>query len=189
MKIDKWFTSRVLAAAILVAGLIMPLRAATTDDVDIHVSISASKSLSVNTTFFDFGALDVRISSVSNGAIIVTNDSTALIETYTLMATDAISDSGGTDWTLASSTGPDQVVLEAQFSDARPSDSNPNWSQDSVSNGTTTCTDNIFGNGTASESGQEVMPAATRNLWFRIRTPSSVTNGGPHTMTVTISVL
>ncbi len=61
--------------------------------------------------------------------------------------------------------------------------------RENLSTGPTTCTDVILGNGTTEESGQDVMPTNERNLWFRIKTPSAVSDGDSHTVTVTVSVL
>ena len=178
----------LLGIGFLLSSGIFPAYAAETEEVDVHVSILATKSLSINATTYDYGALNVAASSVTAIPIIVTNNSTALIETYTLSATNAISDTGGVDWTLASSTGTNQFAMGAQFSDNRPADTNAAWDQDDLSLTTDVCTNDIFGNGSSTESGLDVMPAGTRNLWFRIRTPSSVTDGDQHTVTVTLSV-
>src|ERR1700753_3778619 len=76
-----------LWAAFVMAAFVSskaPAYASTnTVHLDIHVSINASKSLALGTTSYNFGALSVNTSSVSASAIVVTNDSTALQETYT----------------------------------------------------------------------------------------------------------
>lgn len=179
---------RTLAMTLFLSGF---LYAAETQPIEVHVSIAASKSLSVNTTSYDFGALAVNTSSVSANGLIVTNDSGALIETYTLLAGDAISDLGGQDWTLASSTGPNQYALAAQFSNSRPNNNNVDWSNDDLSSSVQSCSATQFGNGTQNESGYQVSPTVglnTRNLWFRIKTPDQVTDPGGHTATVTLAV-
>ena len=70
------------------------VKAALTQSIDIKVSISATKSVAVNTTYYHYGALGVNTSSVSATAIVVTNDSAALVETYTLQGANAASTAG-----------------------------------------------------------------------------------------------
>src|ERR1700690_2186858 len=74
--------------------------AASSVSVDIHVSINATKALTVGPTVYNYGALNVDVSSVS-AQVVVTNTSTSLIETYRIQGASATSDSGGTNWALA----------------------------------------------------------------------------------------
>ena len=182
--------SWLLVAALTVVGFATRARAANPQSLDIHVSINTSKSLTANTTTYDFGALGVNVSSVSS-PIIITNNSGALIETYRIQGANALSDAGGQSWTLASSTGTDQYALAAQFSSAQPTNADGTWSTDDLTTSAQTCTSTVFGNGTAAESGESVSATASnaRNLWFRMRTPDVVTDPSQHTVTLTLSVL
>jgi hypothetical protein len=165
-----------------------PAHAATSQNLDITVSISATKSLSAGTTFYDFGALAVNSSSVSATAIAVTNDSGALIETYTLQGANASSTGGGTAWTLAAAPGSDQYALAAQFSTARPTDADGSWGSDDLTTSAIAASSTVLGNGTAGESGASVAPAAARNLWFRMKTPTSVSDTTQRKATLTLAV-
>lgn len=182
-----WF----LGAALIVAGFAGSLNAAS---VDIHVSINASKSLQAMTTMYYFGAVDVNSSSYSATELVIRNTSGALIETYKLSAGNAISDTSGTDWILDTAPAKDKYVLSAQFGAARPADAaDGTWGSDDLTSTPTDCTDAAFGNGAPGETGKDVSPLAAgnardKNLWFRIKTPTEVSDGGGHTALVTLSV-
>jgi hypothetical protein len=160
--------------------------------LDIHVSINATKSLSVSSTFYNFGALSAGVSSVTASAITVTNTSSVLVETYTVQGANALSDTAGTNWTLAASTASaDNYALAAQFSSGRPTDADVNWASDDLTTGSITCSASVFGNTTLAEAGTQVDPvtSTTRSLWFRIKTPGIVTDPSGHTATIVLAVL
>ena len=187
---------RLMRRALLVAGALVALAsstwAASTQSVDIHVSVTVTKSLSIGTTSYNFGGLSVNTSSVSAAALLVTNDSVALIENYTLQAGNAASVGGGVPWTLASSTGTNQFALQAQFSTARPANSDSSWANDSLSATAAPCSnDDSFGNNTSGQSCFQVSPISgqkDRNLWFRIKTPDVVSDTTEHIAPVTLAV-
>ena len=178
----------LIAATLVVAASASKAYAVTSQGLDIHVSITATKSLSTSATSYDFGALSVNVSSVSS-SIVVTNASSALIETYRLQGANATSDSGGQAWTLAGSTGTDTYALAAQFATSQPSDADATFTSDDLTSSAVTCTDTVFGNGTHAQAANGISPSATRNLWFRLRTPDVVTDPSQHSVTVTLSVL
>ncbi len=170
------------------------LQAADYVDIDIHVSINAIKDVSVDTTYYDFGALNVSASSNSVTAIVVTNDSTGLTQTYTIIGDTATSDASGTDWILETSSdtiGNNTYAMAAQFTDAgRPGNTEAEWVQDYMRvDQYITCTTNVFGDGSTNDEGANVDPAGNRNLYFRIHTPASTDDGGAHTATIRLSVL
>lgn len=185
--ISKW----LVAVAVVIAGFSGLAKAANPEYLDVKVSISATKSVSAGTTYYDFGGLNTSISSNSATALVITNDSGSLVETYTMLAGNAVSDTGGTNWTLAGSPGSDIYSLAAQFSTARPDNVGGTWASDDLTAGAQTCSATLFGNGTAGESGVDVSPTGgsnTRNLWFRIQTPTAVTDATSHTATITLAV-
>jgi hypothetical protein len=188
-KVTKW----LVGMAIVFAGFTGISKAADNVALDIHVSISTSKEVAVNTTFYYFGAQPINTSTNSATPIVVTNNSTALVETYTIQGGDAISDTAGTDWTLANSTNAtagDTYALAAVFSGSRPDNAEASWQTDDLNRlSAVTCTTTVLGNGVAGESGAAVDPASTRDLYFRLRTPTSVLDAGGHTATLTLSVL
>ena len=185
-KINAW----ALGALFVLAAFGSQVKAATSDTIDIHVSITGNKSVTITgTTYYDFGALAVNSSSVSATAITVTNNSTVFIETYTVTGADAISDTGGTNWALEAASGADDYALAAQFSTAPPADDDGAWAADSLSTGASTCSATAHGNGTEGEGGSNVEISGARSLWFRIKTPTSVTDSSQHNITNTVSVL
>ena len=161
--------------------------------IDIKVSISATKSLAIGTTNYNYGALGVGVSSVSS-SILVTNDSGGYIESYSLQGADADINGGGDVWALAASTSAatDDYALAAQFSTAQPSDADGSWGSDNLTTGTQNCTTHdTFGNTTAGQSCFQVSPVTgskTRNLWFRIKTPGVISNIGQHLAVITLGV-
>jgi hypothetical protein len=193
MKKIKNIGIKILGAMLLVASFSGLTKAANPTYLDIHVSINAVKDISVNTTFYYFGAQPINTSTNSATPIVVTNASSALIETYTIMGGDAISDTAGTDWTLANSTNStaaNTYALAAVFSGSRPNNTEDSWQTDDLNRlSAVTCTSTVLGNGVGGESGAGVSPATTRNLYFRLRTPTSVLDAGGHTATLTLSVL
>jgi hypothetical protein len=163
-------------------------KATTPQSIDIHVSINVAKNLSASATTYTYGALNVNVSSVSS-AIIINNNSGGLTETYRLLGANATSDTGGTNWTLASSTSSDNYELETEFSNAQPANTNAAWGASNfLTTSAQSCSSTQFGNGTAGESGASVAPNSQRNLWFRLHTPDTVTDPGAHTGQATISV-
>jgi len=157
--------------------------------IDINVSITASKSLEVDTTYYTFGALPISSTAVSGSSITVTNDSGGLVETYTITGASAVAVGVGTDWVLSSvgTPGQDQYALSAQFSD-NFGNIQSSWANDYLNYNPTACTSDIFGNGTAGESGAAVANNGIRGLWFRMKTPTAVTDSVQHKSTLTLAV-
>ena len=180
----------LIGAAMAFALFASPSKAQA-QNLDIHVSITATKSLSVNTTFYDFGGLPASSAAVSASSITVTNNSSVLIETYTIQGANAVSQSGGVDWTLAASTSTDQFALAAQFSNSTPANTTAAFTSDDMTSSPVTCSATVFGDGTVGESGSAVDPVTTpdRGLWFRLRTPSVVSDSSAHKITVVLAVL
>ena len=175
-------------AVIALVAVAKPAHAVNPASIDITVSINATKSLAVGATFYNFGPQSVSVSTVSTSAIVVQNDSGGLIETYTLQGANAPSSSGGTTWTLASSTGTDQYALAAQFSTAQPNNGDSFWASDDLTTSAIVATASVLGNGTAGESALNVVPLANRNLWFRMKTPGVVSDVTQRKATLTLAV-
>ena len=168
-----------------------PAHASTnTVHLDIHVSINASKSLSMPTTSYNFGVLSVNTSSVSATSIAVTNDSAALQETNTIQGANA---TGGNGWTLNTTTGTiDNYVFGVKFSSSTPAPANVDsaWTTSLTSLSVVACSDTQFGDGVHGNAGDQVSPvtATTRNLWLRMITPLYVTDTTQKNITITLAV-
>ena len=178
-------------AALAVMAVASDVKAAfpnPTQALDIRVSINAQKSLEVGTTWYNFGAMPISSTVVSGSSIAVWNDSGGLVETYTLPASSAIALGGGTNWVLAAAAGQDQYALGAQFAAGTGADIQGAWTTDALTYYAVACTDEVFGNTTHAEAGYQVGPAGMRYLFFRIQTPSAVTDTKYHLATVTLAV-
>ncbi len=187
-KISLWCLGAVAAVAMLHTRA----HATTPQVLDIHVSISSTKDLTVNATFYNFGALAVSSGVVATSSITVTNPSaTGIIETYTLLAGNAISDTSGTDWARqnsSSSLTADQYAIAAEFSDSRPANVEASWLSDYMTGSAVAATSQVFGDNSGTGNGLNVNPGVARGLWFRINTPPTVSDPGAHTAQVTLAV-
>ena len=188
--------NRLVVALAFLAGvgsLAQRANASTnTVHVDIHVSITATKSLAAGTTSYNFGALPVSSAAVAGSSITITNDSGSLIESYELNAGNAIAIGGGTNWTLAAAPNVDAYQLDAQFGNARPALADGGWTSDNLTSSVVPCSDDqTFGNNVSGESCFQVSPVGGSNdraLWFRLKTPTAVTSSNEHIATVNIAV-
>jgi len=188
-KLSLW----LIGAFFALTSLSTMATAADNVNIDIHVSINASKSVLAGSTWYYFGAIDINTSSNSATPLTINNGSTALIETYTIRGADAISDTAGTNWTLANdpgSTGSENYALAAQFSSARPDNVDGSWANDNLNRLTAvTCTTTVLGDGSAGDEGAGVEAGGERNLYFRLKTPTTTADGGAHTAQLLLSVL
>ena len=184
---------------VMALGFLVPQKAQAIaiSTVDIHVSIQASKSVALmaNATSYAFGALPLSSAAVAASSVTVINDSGGYVETYVLTGANATSDTGGTNWTLATTTGTNQYALGAIFSNNTPTSTL--WVYNStktyLSTGGGTCNTEQFGNTTLGEAGVSVSPvlagsANQRWLWFQMRTPDVSTGTEGRTAKVYISV-
>jgi len=193
MKINRSLGIRLIGALFALTSLFTEARAADNVNIDIHVSINASKSVMASATYYHFGAIDINTSSNSATPITITNNSLALVETYTIQGADAISETAGTNWTLADdpgSTGLNTYALAAQFTSSRPDNADGSWTSDDLNRLTAvTCTSSVLGDGSAGDEGTDVEAGGARSLYFRLKTPTTTSDGGAHTAQILLSVL
>jgi len=189
-KLTRWF----VGAAIIFAGFSSQLKAADYVDIDIHVSINATKEVLASATYYYFGAININSSTNGVNSITITNNSTGITETYTVKGGTATSDTLGTNWNLvpsSTSVGSETYAMAVQFTGAgRPNNTEDDWMQDYLQmDAYITCTTDVFGDGTPGDEGASVGPGADRYMYFRLNTPQSTVDGGPHTATIRLSVL
>src|SRR3989338_2551764 len=99
MKTKKLLTGLILSALMITGvGLLERAQAATTDTIDLKVTVAVNLSVDVSTTAYDFGTLTPNETKISTGAILISNDSTG--------ATEDLRITGGnsTNWTAGAST-------------------------------------------------------------------------------------
>jgi hypothetical protein len=192
-KVSLWFLG--MAALALFAS--SRVSAAPTATVDIHVSIAANKSVSLaaSSTYYMFGGMPLSSATVSSSSITVTNDSGSYVETYTLQGAAAVSDTAGTNWAIATTTGTNQYALGAVFSNTPPAATQTFWPYGSsdlyLTGSAQVCSATQFGNGNAAEAGASVSPlpaSRDRYLWFRMHTPGVSTGTEGRTAQVTIAI-
>lgn len=165
--------------------------AASTASVVLKVSISNTKSFSVDISTWNFGAMAANATSVSSSPITVTNDSGGVTETFQLQfSTPTVAPSGWLPSASWNTTTPENYVLGGQFSDTQPPNADGSWGSDIITTSLQSCTQSVFGNGTLAESGSSVPANSsnTRKLWFRIETPASTTDATQHNIYVTLSM-
>ena len=156
-----------------------------TKNLDIRVSITASKSLTVNTTSYNFGAMPISSTVVSGSSISVTNDSGGLVETYTIQGASATPNGAGTNWVLAAAAAQDQYALQAQFNDMpAPLTGTFNANHNLTFAAVAASGTQFAGN----QTGLSVQPAAIRGLWFQIKTPTAVTDTQIHIAQIVLAV-
>ena len=173
----------VLMSLIAVAGFIGLAYGGSTDSMDIKVTLVSNIEVNITETAYNFGTLNAKQTSVSGSYATVTNTSTDNREDWALkLSTTTVV------WTAVSATpGPEQFLLMAQFGTSAPA----SWT--SATHALTTSNQNCsvttyFGNGTYAQCGLDVIPGATRNLWFRITMPEySAYPGSEQTIPVTVT--
>ena len=186
-KLSLWAVGAFVALAVFSSDA----NALTPQPLDIKVRVNVTKDLSVSATYYHFGTLSAAVSSNSATAIAVTNASGGLVQTYTIQGADAASEGVGTTWTLAGSPSTDTYTLQGQFASTRPDNVDGTWASDAMTTSAVACSDTQFGNGVIEESGSSVSPLAVakdRNLWFRIKTPTVVSDLTSHKATITLAV-
>src|SRR5262249_47748439 len=81
----------LVVAALAVIGLAQEAKANTgSQNIDIHVSVNATKSVAVDNNSYTFPAIPVSSAAVSASSITVTNDSNGVVETYAILGATAI---------------------------------------------------------------------------------------------------
>jgi len=168
----------VIAAALVASGTAM---GAATANVDVWAQMTGNLSLSASGTLFDFATVAPNTQYVNPTAVVVTNDSTGFVEDYTI----AIANS--TDWTVAGGNGPDAVVIGAKFNTTTPVVGEFH-AADNLTGTATLAGSALFEAFVGTQTGQDVAPGATRNLWCYMQTPTSDSSSGANqrfVMTIT----
>ena len=170
----------VSAALLLCAGFAL---SASTGSVKLTVTVVPTLSVNVSRSSFDFGTLNAAAASVAAESTAVINDSTDAVEKYSIRASSAM---GAVPWALATSTGPDQYTLHAQFNLTRPNDFGNGDDNYNLTYVAQTCDGTLFA---GDQDGYNTAPGTEELLWFRIGVPSSVGSTDQKTIYVTIMAL
>ena len=62
------------------------------------------------------------------------------------------------------------------------------FGSDDLTTSAIVATSSVLGNGTAGQSGAAVVPAAVRGVWFRIKTPTVISDTTQRRATLTLAV-
>jgi hypothetical protein len=134
-----------------------------------------------SSTGISLGSLDpgVFASTISVSSIVVVNRG-SLPLSFALYAATATA--GGSLWSVATSSGEEQVVLEALWNSSAPGDSSfPDGGANAVLSSTRTSTVTLFA---GDQNGAAVPPGQSRTLWFRFWRPSSTVSAGKESLRV-----
>ena len=175
----------ILVMVMMVAGVVY---GGTEDSVTLTVTVAPSAEIQIwyqdsGTQTYDFGSnIGVNGSSVTVASFTVKNNSSGLTEDWQIRASNAYG-TGAVDWTLDTSPGTDHYTLQALLNaDTQPS--HTDFGDNDYLSTTNTAMDGTHFAG--SETGESVPSKATRGLWFRIQTPSEVTDTSQKTIYVTV---
>ena len=152
----------IMIAGLIVAGLI-PVNASDTATITVTVTPSGTLSITVSPTSWDNGQLSYGSSnSTSSGYFTVTNDGTITCKVQ-------IKGSDTTDWTLASSAGYNQFVMEVS------TDGGSNWDF-----ALTTSYQDLF---------TSINPSSSDTFDLKLTMPTSGSTSSQQTITVTLQAV
>jgi len=186
----------ILGLGLLLAMSLLGIaEAADNDSVYVYVTVTGVLAVDILETELDFTSVSANSTSVLSSSATVRNTSDGLTEDYRIKG----SNSSPSNWTIASAaTGPseDQFVLYAAFHNTEPADSDATWTDDDLEATNQDCTTSVFSidntqNGVdvpANNPGDYSASGSDRGMWFRIKTPTSLTVGSGVAQTITVTV-
>lgn len=175
---------KLLAGLVVLGGIALYVgsaQAALTADLTITVTPAGTKSIAIAGSPYDFGSLNVGVSSVSATAVVIENDGTLPMQVGAQVTTQ------GAPWTVGAAPGDDIYNLRALFNTTRPADGDFTAVTDDLTTGLTLATAAVYA---GDESGLNVAPAAAvdnRNLWLRIDMPTSTSVSTQRSIVVQLS--
>ena len=176
-------------AILLVTGVGSVAFAATTDTVDILVTPVVTASLVISPDTYDFGNMDVSVSSNSATALTLTNDGNIDIKVQKKISDEDYGPGDGYWVADSTNTTKDHYVLYCGTAAARVDVGN---FADGTLLGAEAAETYLTGSGSPTNTVDDgvVVPATTGNtvdLWFKLTMPTSVTNGNARTMRLTFT--
>ena len=180
---------------LLVVSLLGIAQAADNDSVYVYVTVTGVLAVDILETELDFTSVSANSTSVLSSSATVRNTSDGITEDYRIKG----SNSSPSNWTIASAaTGPseDQFVLYAAFHNTQPADSDATWTDDDLEATNQDCTTSVFSidntqsgvDVPANNPGDYSPSGSDRGMWFRIKTPTSLTVGSGIAQTITVTV-
>jgi len=151
--------------------------AAAVTDATITVTPVADVTLTLNTTYYDFGAVDVNSSTSSLSALRLTNSG----QVYITVSKQIVTQSNPVGWTAGTSAGLDTYVLYCATSTAQPSLASFGASTQFGAQANVTAL-------TGPAGTSPVMPTqgtgSFEDLWFRLDMPTNVSSSVSRSITV-----
>jgi hypothetical protein len=174
-------------AGLLLAAVTTPSRAAGSAGLTVKITCNVALSLNLSTGSYDFGLVNASTVVFSSSAVVVTNDSGGRTEDYTI-ASSTFMAAGGANWNITGSTSAaaNQFSLCAKLNSVEALDSAYTSADCFTAPGTPQNMDPSHFAG--DQNGKSVLSGATRNLWLRFATPTSLTGGGNVQQSATVTV-
>ena len=182
-----------LGLGLLLAVSVLGIAQATTDDsMYVYVTVTGVLGVDILETSLDFSGVSANSSDVLVSSATVRNTSTGVTEDYQIRGSNSVP----SNWTLASTPDEDQFVLYSAFHNVEPTDSDGTWTDDDLTTSDQSCSSTQFSiddtqNGVAvpaNNPGDYSASGSDRGLWFRIKTPTSLTVGSGIAQTITVTV-
>ena len=184
-----------LGLGLLLAVSFLGIAQAAEDSMYVYVTVTGVLGVDILETELDFTSVSANSSAVLSSSATVRNTSTGLTEDYRIKG----SNSSPSNWTIAShATGPseDQFVLYAAFHNVAAADNDTAWTDDDLTASNQDCSSTRFTiDGTqtgvdvpANNPGDYSATGSDRGMWFRIKTPTSLTVGQDIAQTITVTV-
>jgi len=174
-------SKKLLALVVLglgIMGLGKSASAANFASASVNVTLSGTLSMSiVGSTFTILSSVAPGGSVIAVSSITVMNDSTGIVETFTLRSFDS------TPWTLVNTPGFNQFALQALFNSVAPAAASFVVGEDSLTTAEKVSTASVFA---GNQSGAAVPPGQSRGLWVRFQAPTSTTSFGSRDLTISI---
>jgi len=186
----------ILGLGLLLAMSLLGIaEAADNDSVYVYVTVTGVLAVDILETELDFTSVSANSTSVLSSSATVRNTSDGITEDYRIKG----SNSSPSNWTIASAatgSSEDQFVLYAAFHNTEPADSDATWTDDDLEATNQDCTTSVFSidntqNGVdvpANNPGDYSASGSDRGMWFRIKTPTSLTVGSGVAQTITVTV-
>ncbi|MBI5116958.1 hypothetical protein HZA56_10845 [Candidatus Poribacteria bacterium] len=172
---QKVFMVFLAAVTTIWIGLTNNVFAASSDTVNITVTISQTIGVDITETSYNFGTLATSVTSTSASSLTVTNTGSGANETYSLNCSNTA------NWTAGSSPATNVFVLSAKFNSIAPT---------SFVAGDILSTTPVASDGThfaGNETGSSVPYQAVRHLWLQLKTPTSTSASAQQTIVLTIT--
>jgi hypothetical protein len=186
------------ASLALLLGMFAPPAKAATPSGSLTILVTVNASLSINLsgpTTYNFGTIAPAAVVASTAAIVVTNDSSGLVEDYTITSSTFIA-TGGTNWNISGTltAAQDVFALGAAISPSAMTVSSFTTSMAlpvTQTGSATYMNTSQFGTGGlsgANTNGDHVASAATRNLWIYFAAPTGITSGDGAQQSATVTL-